>query len=103
LLEDPLRAWKKAAFTVVARRRSNQSEAAAGSVMATRALDPNWLGRTVRTESWRYTEWPDGTVELYDHRDDPHEYVNLASAPNSAPIAADLKRLLREGWKAALP
>ena len=103
LLEDPLRSWKKAVLTVVARRRSSRPDAAVGTVMATGALDPKWLGRTVRTESWRYTEWPDGTVELYNDRDDPFEYVNLASASDSAPIAADLKRLLRGGWKAALP
>ena len=103
LLEDPLRSWKKAVFTVVARRRSSRPDAAVGTVMATGALDPNWLGRTVRTERWRFTEWPDGAVELYDHRIDPFEYVNLARAADSVAIAADLKRLLRGGWKSALP
>ena len=38
------------------------------------------LGRTVRTEHFRYIRWrtPDGTAEeLYDHRKDPHEFHNL--------------------------
>jgi len=103
LLDNPLRTWKKAAFTVVARRRANRPGTSVGSVMATRALDPNWLGRTVRTENWRYTEWPDGSVELYNHRDDPFEYANLAIAASSAPTVADLKRQLRAGWRSTLP
>jgi uncharacterized sulfatase len=103
LLKNPMHSWKKAVFTVVARRRANRPGAATGKVMATGALDPNWLGRTVRTESWRYTEWPDGSVELYDHRDDPFEYINLAKDPKSSPVATQLKQLLRDGWKSALP
>ncbi len=42
-----------------------------------------FLGRSVRTERWRYTEWGEGEygVELYDHRDDPSEFENLALDP----------------------
>jgi uncharacterized sulfatase len=41
------------------------------------------MGRSVRTERWRYTEWDEGRkgVELYDHDKDPHEYRNLANNP----------------------
>ena len=34
---------------------------------------------SVRSERWRYIRYADGTEELYDHRDDPHEWKNLAN------------------------
>ena len=38
------------------------------------------LGRSIRTERWRYSEWDGGIlgVELYDMRKDPRELNNLA-------------------------
>ena len=55
-----------------------------------------FMGRTVRTERWRYTEWDDGRrgTELYDHEKDPHEFVNLAAVPKYATIITEMKRLL---------
>src|SRR6059036_3062663 len=39
-----------------------------------------FMGRSVRREKWRYTEWDGGKrgIELYDHDADPKEHVNLA-------------------------
>ncbi len=37
-------------------------------------------------ERWRYIRYADGTEELYDHRNDPHEWKNLASDPRLAEI-----------------
>jgi uncharacterized sulfatase len=37
------------------------------------------VGRSARSARWRYTEWPDGSRELYDHDTDPGEITNLAS------------------------
>jgi uncharacterized sulfatase len=56
------------------------------------------LGRSVRTERWRYTEWDDGKqgAELYDHDADPHEAVNLAANPKHADTVKELKALLKE-------
>lgn len=87
LLSDPNRPWKKAAFTQLVRPESQVS------------------GRTVRTERWRYTEWNEGSkgVELYDHASDPLEHQNLARDPAYSAEMAQLKRLLRNGWKEALP
>jgi len=38
---------------------------------------------TIRTEKWRYTRWGEdiapGNEELYDHRNDPEELINLVS------------------------
>ncbi len=83
LLDEPNRPWKQGAFTVVQR---------AGG-----------LGRSVRTERWRYSEWPKGGAELYDHQTDLREYTNLANDPKHTGTVAELKRLLSGGWQAALP
>ena len=55
------------------------------------------MGRSVRTERWRYTEWDDGKlgVELYDHESDPHENKNLAKDAAQAKVVAEMKELLR--------
>ena len=76
LLADPRAAWDKAAYTQVKR----------GPIM----------GRSVRTERWRYTEWDDGRAgaELYDHDADPGEHANLAGDPRHAETIARLKPLL---------
>jgi iduronate 2-sulfatase len=79
LLEDPRAAWTKPAFTQVTR----------GQVM----------GRSVRTERWRYNEWDEGKagVELYDHSRDPREHRNLANDPRHAETVAEMKKLLQRG------
>ncbi len=84
LLDDPKQAWKKAAFTSLARR--------------------NAFGRSVRTERYRYTEWGDEKMaELYDHHTDPHEYTNLVNDPKSAQVLAEMRQLLKDGWRAVVP
>ncbi len=54
------------------------------------------MGRSVRTERWRYTEWAEGREgrELYDHRDDPGELRNLAADPAYREAVEELSRLL---------
>ncbi len=55
------------------------------------------MGRSVRTEKWRYTEWDGGRAgtELYHHEKDPKEYVNLATNPAYAKVVAQMQTLLR--------
>jgi iduronate 2-sulfatase len=88
LLDDPTRAGKPAAYTQV-QRGGPKSKV-------------RFMGRSVRTERWRYTEWDEGRkgVELYDHANDPHEYTNLAKDPRHAETVKELRRLVREGTKA---
>ncbi len=76
LLEDPKAAWTKPARTQVTR----------GKIM----------GRSVRTERWRYSEWDEGRkgAQLYDHSTDPKEYRNLAEDPTHAATVLELKKLL---------
>ena len=93
LLDDPRRSWKKAAFTEVA--RGPKRGAASGEIA--------YIGISMRTERWRYTEWDDGErgVELYDHSRDPDELRNLARDPKYAETVRHLSKMLHAGWKAA--
>lgn len=86
LLNKPTTSWKTAAFSQ--QQRSGKK-----------------MGRSIRTERWRYTEWDEGRdgVELYDCAADPHEFRNLAGDSAYSSQMADLKRRLRAGWKAAKP
>jgi uncharacterized sulfatase len=83
LLNKPRLRWDRPAYTQV------QRGDAAG----------RFMGRSVRTERWRYTEWGDGKrgVELYDHEKDPREFTNLANDPKHASTVAELKALLQKG------
>ena len=55
LLEDPHADWERPALTTYTRGN-----------------------HAVRADRWRYIRYADGTEELYDHSDDPHEWHNLA-------------------------
>ena len=46
----------------------------------------------VQTETMRYIRYENGSEELYDHENDPHEWTNLASNRKHQ----DVKRRLRE-------
>jgi arylsulfatase A-like enzyme len=48
----------------------------------------------VRTEDWRYIRYENGDEELYDERNDPNEWVNLANDPKYAAKKAELARSL---------
>jgi iduronate 2-sulfatase len=62
-----------------------------------------FMGYSVRTERWRYTEWDDGKrgVQLYDESKDPGELRNLAADPKYAKDLAVMREMLRA--KAASP
>ena len=56
------------------------------------------VGRSIRNERWRYTEWEGGRqgVELYDHDRDPGECQNLARDSGVAQTLRSLKELLEK-------
>ena len=96
LLDDPSRDWKKAAFTQFPRPAYYKKSF-------------NVMGYTVRTKQFHYIEWTDvkqkqlvGT-ELYDHRVDPLELTNLAEKKELGATVRQLRQLLKNGWRAALP
>ncbi|MEW6307011.1 MAG: sulfatase [Verrucomicrobiota bacterium] len=91
LLDKPNQPWKTAAFSQYLRRGKE-----------------GFMGRSIRTDRWRYTEWTNaknqsGGIELYDEQNDPAENTNLANDPKHAEIVAKLAAQLKSGWRAALP
>lgn len=40
-----------------------------------------YMNHSIRSKDWRYTRYSDGSEELYNHKNDPYEYTNLASNP----------------------
>ncbi len=90
VLEDPTRAVRESALTTYD---------TLDRVHRQRPLRPRAIGYPVRTQRWRYTEWgPHGKygAELYDHRNDPKEYVNLALAPSQQETVSQMKKLLQQ-------
>jgi len=90
LLDDPNLPWSKGAYTQVRRGGGKKDKDKAF-----------FMGYSVRTERFRYTEWDQGKkgVELYDHDNDPHEFTNLAKDAKYAKTIEELKVLLREPRK----
>jgi iduronate 2-sulfatase len=81
LLVNPQAAWDHPALTQVRRGAPNAT----------------FMGYSVRTEKWRYTEWDDGArgVELYDEAADPNELRNLATDPKHKNTVTEMQQLLR--------
>lgn len=91
LIENPQAPWSRPAFSQVTRN------VAVGTDTAKKAKARQGLmGRSVRTERWRYTEWDEGRqgTELYDHDADPREMHNLAADNSHSATIAELKKLL---------
>ncbi len=89
LLDDPSLTWPHAAFTQILRPGD---------------IEPV-MGRSIRTEDWRYTEWDEGRAgtELYDHRTDPNEYTNLAKHSDQAAIVEELRECLQQYASGTVP
>jgi uncharacterized sulfatase len=81
LLNDPAREWDGFAITQILRPADDR-------------LPAMVMGRSIRTERWRFTEWNGGAdgLELYDHDQDPREFHNRAHFPN-AEASALMKQL----------
>jgi len=71
LLDDPSCAWDGFAVTQILRPADDR-------------LPSQVMGRTIRTQRWRYTEWNEGAdgLELYDHKWDPQEWHNRVIQPD---------------------
>ena len=85
------------------------------------SMDPSlanirFMGYTIRTDDYRYTEWLSYSPanftanwsdvkarELYCYADDPNEDVNVAGDPRLQSLVNSAAKLLRKGWRGALP
>ncbi len=93
LLEDPQAAWSHAAYSQVLRGQEIGTKAPKA-----KKQKGGFMGRSVRTEQWRYTEWgKDGEkgVQLYDMVKDPTEAKNLANDPAHAATVKQMQALLK--------
>ena len=52
----------------------------------------------VRNKRWRYIWYEDGSEELYDHKNDPAERVNLARKAKHQPVKARLAKWIPKKW-----
>lgn len=90
LLNHRDKVWKTAAFSQFPRKGTFE-------------------GYAIRTANFRYVEWRANkddqlmSTELYDHRNDPLESINVAGDKKYKTIVAELSKQLKAGWKAALP
>ncbi|MFO0850119.1 MAG: sulfatase [Gemmataceae bacterium] len=90
LLDDPAAKWDRPAFTQVSRGTPTTT----GQKVA--KGQPWFLGASVRTDRYRYTEWDGGKkgVQLFDYKDDPSETTNRADDPALADVVRQLKAKL---------
>lgn len=68
LIENPAAEWNRPALTTYGRNN-----------------------HALRTDRYRYIRYEDGSEELYDHQNDPNEWLNLAGDPAFAAIKDSLK------------
>jgi len=94
LLENPIKEWNGLAITQILRPADDR-------------LRTPVMGRSIRTERWRYSDWAEGKsgIELYDHFADPMEFENLALNPTqkNKRIMSELRRLLERKASGEVP
>lgn len=89
LLDNPNLRWKPAAFSQYPRGQRR-------------------MGYSMRTDRYRFTVWVGRddhskieAIELYDHKEDPQENVNIADLPENKALVDKLMEQWRKGWKGA--
>ena len=89
LLENPNQKWQGTAFTQILRPGDGKP----------------FMGRSVRNDRWRYSDWNEGKlgIELYDHSKDEHEFINLAKDPQYEEIVHKLRSMLDKKVSGKVP
>jgi len=100
LLDNPAAAWDRPAFTQVLRGAPMGSTAPNFNPKELKkkgkGKGKGFLGLSVRSEQFRYTEWDEGRqgATLHDLQSDPQETQNLASDPAHAETIVKMKAQL---------
>jgi arylsulfatase A-like enzyme len=84
LMRDPEGAWKGPPAAVSSYATKASATARYGSGIGAAQF-------TVRGDRWRYTRYGDGSEELFDHEQDPHEWENRAGKADTAEEQAAIK------------
>ncbi|HEV3436550.1 MAG TPA: sulfatase [Gemmata sp.] len=89
LLDNPSAKWDKPALTQVSRGTPTTTGQPMGK-------NPWFMGYSVRTERYRYTEWDSGKKgsQLYDYEKDPDELKNLVDDPAYVAVVKQMQALL---------
>ena len=120
LFVDPKREWKEAAFSQYPRPSDGLPYIPGRPPFLPANEQEDVMGYTVRVESYRFVEWygfnrtsasPNFTdvwgTELYNHTNPVHlfddENTNLAYMKSMAGTVQQLRKVLQNGWRAALP
>ena len=67
------------------------------------------MGYAIRTDRYRLVEWRERNTtdvvayELYDHKTDPAEDMNIADRPENKELVQTLAKQLAAGWKQNAP
>ncbi len=87
LLENPNAEWGKAIFATQKRNPEHDT----------------LICESVRNERYHYNDWRPYGEELYDLKNDPHEYTNLAQNSDYNDVLKHMQHLVKDGWRGALP
>lgn len=106
LLTDPARTWKTASYSQFLLGRFG--------VKARGVQNVERMGYAIRTDRYRYVEWFEWNKEtgkpgaylareLYDHKNDPDENVNIAEEVSSRKLVSQLSLQMQKGWRYSKP
>ena len=120
LLQNPEQQWKKAAFSQYSRPSAGMTVIPDKPSFSKDEHGENVMGYSLRVDQYHFIEWyrfnrstatPDwdeiwGT-ELYNHTEPViffnDENVNLADKPEMKSLVEELRKMIKDGWRAALP
>ena len=120
LLKNPDQPWKKAAFSQYARPAGGMSEIPNKPPFSNNEHGENVMGYSLRVDQYHFIEWyrfnrttatPDWSeiwgTELYNHTEPVvffnDENVNLANRPEMKSLVEELRKMVKDGWRAAQP